>query len=205
MRCQFTVFVLLRHAVPLYAGLCSMAQTTERSQREIRSRVGTPCSLNKRAMAWMLKPQGLVFTDLAYNSPVSIDESVRRGVRGQSCGYIGSYTEHRKGYGQLPRMARCLLPRRDRSKICTRSYSAKLQQQLIFRRCRLGRFDENCLDIMSCKFFNEKHLISHLRISRSGGQTILDQSASIGCSVTTNAASAPITRPRTSPRSSTWP
>ena len=40
MRCRFAVFVLLKQAVPLYAGLRNTAQTTERSQREIRLRVG---------------------------------------------------------------------------------------------------------------------------------------------------------------------
>lgn len=56
MRCRFAVLVSLKHAVPLYARFRSIAQTTERSQREMRLRVGMPCSFNRRVMAPMLKP-----------------------------------------------------------------------------------------------------------------------------------------------------
>ena len=48
--------VLPKHAWPLYAGLRSMPQTVERSQRPRRLQVGIACSFKRRAMAPMLRP-----------------------------------------------------------------------------------------------------------------------------------------------------
>jgi hypothetical protein len=80
MRCRFELFVLLKQAVPLYAELRSIAQTTERSQREILLRVGTPCSFSKRVMAPMLKclTVSIVLVDHAHHSRLSVNDGVRR-------------------------------------------------------------------------------------------------------------------------------
>ena len=57
IRCRGAIAVLPKQACPLYAGLRSMPQTVERSQRPRRLAVGMSCSFKRRAMAPMLIPR----------------------------------------------------------------------------------------------------------------------------------------------------
>ena len=100
---------------------------------------------------------GIVFIDLAHHGRLSVYEGVRRGR-------VLSLTD-------ISVAIRCAAKNVDNSLQCTvplaparplqnlrpfilGDHALELQQQLIFRCCCLGRFDEHRLDVMSCKFFN---------------------------------------------------